>query len=122
MSPFIREGDVVTISPLHGALPGVGDVVAFIHPAIKRAFIHRIIGKKGDSYIMKGDNSLEMDGPVPEANILGLVKRVDRDDKRITLGLGLERYLIAFLTRRNLLRSLITPLQRIIHPLRSTNT
>ncbi len=115
MSPFIRDGDVLTISPLHGALPEVGDVVAFIHPAIKRVFIHRVVGKKGDSCIMKGDNSLEMDGPVPAVNILGLVKRVDRDGKRITLGLGPERFFIALLARRNLFLLLFRPAWRVVN-------
>ena len=116
MFPFIRDGDEVTISPLHGASLRVADVVAFIHPAIKRVFIHRVVGKKGDSYIIKGDNSLEMDGPVPTANILGLVKRLDRDHKRITLGLGPERFLIALLSRKNLLLHLLLPVWRYTRP------
>jgi hypothetical protein len=92
MSPFIKDGDMVTLSPLNRALPRMGDVVAYIHPAIKRVFIHRVVRKKDDSYIIKGDNSLEGDGPVLAAKILGLVTRVDRDGKRITLGLGPERF------------------------------
>jgi len=116
MSPFIRDGDVVTISPLHGTSPGIGDVVAFIHPSMKRVFIHRVVRKRGDSYILKGDNSLEGDGPVHAAKILGLVTRVDRGNKRILLGLGPERQLIAFLSRKNLLLSLLHPAPKMISP------
>ncbi len=115
MSPLIRDGDVVTISPLHGTSPRVGDVVAFIHPEIKRVFIHRVVRKIGDSYMMKGDNSPDGDGPVLKAKMLGLVTRVDRDKKRITLGLGPERYLIAFLSRKNLLLSLLHPAPKMIN-------
>jgi signal peptidase I len=115
MSPFIRDGDVVTLSPLHETSPGIGDVVAFIHPAIKRIFIHRVIRKKGDSYIIKGDNSLEGDGPILVNKILGLVTRVDRGDKRILLGLGPERFLIALLARKNLFLPLFHPARRIIN-------
>jgi hypothetical protein len=115
MSPFIKDGDVVTICPLHGTSPGVGDVVAFIHPAIKRVFIHRVLRKKGDSYIIKGDNSLEGDGPVLATKILGLVTRVDRGNRRILLGLGPERFLIALLARRNLFLPLFLPARRIIN-------
>ena len=116
MSPFIRDGDVVTISPLHGASPGVGDVVAFIHPTIKRVFIHRVVRKKGDSYILKGDNSPEGDGPIRAAKILGLVTRAVRGNRRILLGLGPERLLIAFLSRKNLLLSLLHPAPKIMNP------
>lgn len=115
MSPFIKDGDMVTLSPLNRAFPRMGDVVAYIHPAIKRVFIHRVVRKKGDSYIMKGDNSLEGDGPVLAAKILGLVTRVDRDGKRITLGLGPERFLIALLARKNLFLPLFLPARRIIN-------
>ena len=116
MSPFIRDGDIVTISPLHGTSPGVGDVVAFIHPAIKRVFIHRVVRKQGDLYIIKGDNSLEGDGPVLAAKILGFVTRVDRGNRRILLGLGPERQLIAFLSRKNFLLSLLHPAPKMINP------
>ena len=116
MSPFIRDGDVLTISPLHGTSPGVGDVVAFIHPSIKRVFIHRVVRKRGDSYIMKGDNSLEGDSPVRAAKILGLVTNVVRGNKRILLGLGPERQLIAFLSRKNLLLSLLHPAPKMTSP------
>lgn len=115
MSPFIKDGDMVTLSPMNGALPRMGDVVAYIHPAIKRVFIHRVVRKKGDSYIMKGDNSLEVDGPVLAAKILGLVTRVDRDGKRITLGLGPERFVIALLASRNLFLPLFRPARRVIN-------
>ena len=116
MSPFIKDGDMVTLSPLNRALPRMGDVVAYIHPAIKRVFIHRVVRKNGDSYLMKGDNSLEVDGPVRAAKILGLVKRVDRGNRRILLGFGPERQLIAFLSRKNLLLSLLHPAPKIISP------
>ena len=32
MAPFIRDGDVITVSPLRQSLPGVGEVVAFVRP------------------------------------------------------------------------------------------
>ena len=82
MSPFIKDGDVLTISPLSSS-PGIGDVVAFIYPETGRLVIHREIGKKGGSYLIKGDNALETDGLVHKENIFGFVKRVERKGKKV---------------------------------------
>ena len=117
MSPFIKDGDVVTVSPLFDTKPHLGDVLAFIHPGAKKLFVHRMIGKEGNSCMIRGDNTLEMDGLVALANILGRVTRVERNGKRILLGLGPERWLIAFLTRRKLLFPLMVPIGRLVRPL-----
>jgi len=112
MSPFIKDGDVVTVAPMLGTVPGLGDVVVFIHPRTGKLVIHRIVGKRADSYLIKGDNFPEGDDFVPRANILGHVAKVERDRKEIFLGRGLERFLIAFLTRRRLL-PLLVPVWRL---------
>ena len=113
MSPFIKDGDVVTVAPMLGTAPGLGDVVVFIHPHTEKLVIHRVVGKKPDSYLLKGDNFPDDDDFVPKANILGHVAKVERDGKSIFLGLGLERFLIAFLTRRRLL-PLLVPVWRLV--------
>jgi hypothetical protein len=116
MSPFIKDGDLVTVSPLLGSSPGLGDVVAFIQPGTRRLAIHRIIGKKGSSFFIKGDNTYQIDGLIPETNILGYVTRVERDGKKVSLGLGLERFFIALLARRGLLFPFLLPVWKIIRP------
>jgi signal peptidase I len=113
MSPFIKDGDVVTVTPLWAATPGLGDVVVFTHPRTGKLVIHRVVGKRPDSYLIKGDNFLEGDGFVPKANILGHVAGVERDGNEVFLSLGLERFLIAFLTRRGLL-PLLFPVYRFV--------
>ena len=117
MTPFVRDRDVITVSPLPGTSPGLGDVVAFIKPETGKLAVHRVVGKRGDSYLIKGDNSPEGDGLVPKANVLGRVSRVERDGKRVFLGLGPERFLIAFLTRRGLLFPLLLPVWRLVRPI-----
>jgi signal peptidase I len=117
MLPFIKDGDVVTVSPLFNAKPHLGDVLAFVYPGTKKLVIHRVVGKKDDSCIIRGDNTSEPDGMVPLANILGRVTRVDRNGKRIILGLGPERRLIAFLAARRLLFPLMVPLWKVLRPL-----
>ncbi|MBM4128546.1 MAG: hypothetical protein FJ243_00330 [Nitrospira sp.] len=115
MSPFIKDGDVVTVSPLSSS-PGIGNVIASIHPETKRLSIHRVIGKEGDSYLIKGDNSSEADGLVEKGNILGYVTKVERDGEKVFIGLGPERFLIAFLSHIGLLSLLLPPLWKLIRP------
>ena len=117
MAPFIKDGDVLTVVPLEGTSPASGDVVAFFRPGTEKLTIHRVIGEEGDSYWMKGDNSLQADGLIPKTSILGRVKRVERNGKRVYLGLGPERVLIAFLTRTNLLFPILRPVWRVFHPI-----
>jgi len=107
MLPFIKDGDLVTLSPLTASRPGLGEVIAFIHPETKRVVIHRIISKKnGYSLILKGDNSTRKDILFQRNNILGYVTKVERDGKKVFLGLGPERFLIVFLSRMDLIMPL----------------
>jgi len=114
MSPFIKNEDVVTLSPLQNASPGVGDVIAFVLQGTDKLCVHRVVRKDGDCCVTKGDNSSEADESVPRENILGFVTRVERDGKEVFLGLGPERFLIAFLGRRGLLLPLILPMWKVL--------
>ncbi len=113
MSPFIKDGDVLTIAPVQGSVPRFGDVVVFTHPNTGKLINHRIIGKKADSYLTKGDNAPEGDGLIARAAILGRVTKVERNGKYISLGLGLDRFIIAFVTRKGLL-PLLNPVWRFV--------
>lgn len=100
MFPFIRSNDIVTVSPLRKKAPILGDIVAFIKPENKRLVIHRIIGKKDGYFIIRGDNpKRSANDLIPLRDIIGRVKRVERNKKNILLGLGPEQFLIAFFSR-----------------------
>jgi hypothetical protein len=114
MSPFIRDGDVVTVSPLQDAMPRLGDVLAFVGPGGERLVIHRVVGGGCDSYLVRGDATSEVDGLVREGDILGRVTGVERDGQEIRLGLGPERLLIAILTRSGLLSHVVSPACRLL--------
>ena len=116
MSPFIKNNDVVTISPLQGTQPSLGDIIAFAHPETQGLYIHRIVRNKDGLYVTKGDNRSETEESVPIESILGSVTRVERAGKQIFLGLGPERFLIAFLGRRGLLFPLLLPLWKVVRP------
>ncbi len=115
MSPFIRDGDAVTIAPLGCARPGhpataagktcgVGQVLAFVSPGDKRLVVHRLIGRRSSRLLIQGDS---MQGPAADvvcpSNVLGRVVRIERGGRDVWLGLGPERYLIAALSRVGLL-------------------
>jgi len=114
MSPFIKNKDVVTISPLQRNQPGLGEIIAFVHPETQGLCIHRIVRRKDGISVTKGDNLSETDECVPRENILGFVTRVERNGKEVLLGLGLERFLIAILARRGLLFPLLLPLWKAV--------
>jgi hypothetical protein len=125
MSPFIKDGDVITIAPVQpsnrnphaitsspfppGEVPGVrtcgiGQVVAFVAPVNQRLVVHRIIGRHESRFLIQGDN---LQGPVADmihrGDIIGRVVRIERGRKRVWLGLGPERYAIAVLSRAGFL-------------------
>ncbi len=113
MHPFIRHGDVITITPLSENLPRYGDVVAFVRPRTFALVVHRVVGKRDGAFLIKGDNVACFDEPVPMASILGSVTKVERGGKEVYLGLGPERLFIAFLTRRGILSPLLLPVYRL---------
>jgi len=113
MSPFIKNEDVVAITPLQRERLGLGKIVAFVHPQTERLCIHRIVDKGAGFYITEGDNRSETSERVPIEDLLGSVTRVERNGKRVFLGLGPERFVIAILGRRGLLFPLLLPVWKV---------
>ena len=117
MTPFIKDGDVITVSPLSGVLPRLGDVVAFIHPKTEKLVVHRMVGQNGNYFLLSGDNTSSVTNDlIPKENILGYTTKVEREGKEVFLGLGPERFLIASLARIGLLSHLLTPLWKLVRP------
>jgi signal peptidase I len=83
MTPAIRDGDIITLSPLGSRMPGRGDVLAFRHPERPQMLVHRVLRKKGNRFFIKGDNCSEADGWIPAENLLGLVTRRERQGKML---------------------------------------
>jgi ribosomal protein S18 acetylase RimI-like enzyme len=99
MQPFIRDKDILTILPIKDMQPSLGDVVAFTWQDTGRLAIHRIIGRKDNGWLIKGDNCPEPDGVVAAESIIGRVCRVERQGKEVHLGIGKAGKLIAILNR-----------------------
>jgi hypothetical protein len=100
MAPFIRDGDVITVSPFRRARPRIGEVVAFARPGEERLVVHRVVARHGPDTFIQGDGVPgHADGIIPAENLLGRVTRVERHGREVWLGLGPERYAIAWLSR-----------------------
>ena len=100
MAPFIKNGDVITVSPLKLTSLRTGHIVAYSDPETKKVRVHRVIKTMGNHFMVKGDNTPVIDGILPQKNILGYVSQVERQGKRVFLGLGIERLLIVFISSR----------------------
>ncbi|MEW6670480.1 MAG: S24/S26 family peptidase [Thermodesulfobacteriota bacterium] len=113
MSPFIKNGDVLTIRPLSSPPPAFGDVVACIHPDTNKTVVHRLIGRQNRRYLVKGDNTRTLGALLPLKDILGCVTKVERNGRHVDWGLGPERRLIALFSRWRLLLLILSFLQRL---------
>ena len=107
MHPFIKDGDVITVAPLPPTAPGLGDVVVFVHEKARRLFVHRVTKKDGGFLVTRGDSARVDDGRISKANLLGHVTHVERNGKRIRLGLGPERSMLGLMARLGLLSPIV---------------
>ena len=83
MWPNIQHNDIVTIMPLGGLPPCRGEVVVFQHPKTHKPVIHRVVGVSADTYTLKGDNNLFMDGQIPLSHIIGRIVKIERNGRTI---------------------------------------
>ncbi len=83
MSPFIKDGDVITVAPLRGRPPRAGRIVAFLHPGTGRVAVHRVVRTKDGRFSIRGDNTDAPDGILPPERILGTVSRIERDGRKV---------------------------------------
>jgi hypothetical protein len=113
MSPFIKDGDTVTIAPIGRRRPVLGDVLAFNHPERGELLVHRVVARKADRYLMKADHGRHPDGWISPGDVIGLLAAVQRGEQRVWLGLGCEKWLIAQLSRQDLLMPAVRFLWRL---------
>lgn len=98
MSPFIRDGDIITVRPCESSALRKGMVVAYVRPLDGRLAVHRIVRRTQAGLALKGDHEPIADYPLASSGILGVVDTVERKGRRIRLGLGPEKGLIAVLS------------------------
>jgi signal peptidase I len=118
MGPFIKDGDVVTISPLSGRKLRPGDVVAAPSPGTNGLLLHRVVEIKDGCVVTRGDNLDRTDGHVSLSRLLGRVTRVERAGQKVRLGLGAERFLIAATSRCGRLKPLVVLVRKTVQTIK----
>lgn len=99
MSPFIKDGDILTISPVDRNAVKTGSVIAFRCMRNNKLVIHRAVARKKGRYLIKGDNCVHADCLTDARNVLGVVAKVERGEKDIRFGIGPGSAVIALLSR-----------------------
>jgi hypothetical protein len=114
MTPFIRDGDVITISPFIKKKPSLGEIVATIRPGSEKLVVHRLVGRQGNGWLILGDNTPDdlMD-VIASKNLIGRVTRIEREGKIVWLGMGPERVWIALFSRKGFLLPVIGKLRLV---------
>ena len=80
--------------------PRIGEIIAFVRPENEKLVVHRVIARHSTDAIFQGDNDLEYpEEIIPQENLLGKVTKIERNGHKVWMGLGPERYMIAWLSR-----------------------
>lgn len=94
MRPFIRDGDLITVSPPWNSPVRVGDVVLYKNTD-ERVIVHRVIRKTktegGLVFFIKGDATLGQPEEVHTKSVLGRVSAIDRNGQEKRLDTKLHR-------------------------------
>lgn len=64
MTPFIRDGDVVTIAPIRAVGARLGEVLAIELAQGSLLVIHRVVRRADRGWLLRGDNATALDGVV----------------------------------------------------------
>jgi uncharacterized repeat protein (TIGR01451 family) len=85
MLPVIEDGQVLHVEPVGQSRLKSGDIVLFRKDGEFKA--HRILRKKGERFVTRGDAGMNIDGEVARAQILGRVvaKECPRTGQRLSL-------------------------------------
>jgi signal peptidase I len=80
MGPLARRGDAFVFEPLGARGARFGDVVLAV--AGGKAVTHRVVGRRGGFYIVKGDGSSRRDPPVAPAEVVARARTLVKENGR----------------------------------------
>lgn len=119
MNPFIRNGDILEIEPIAAEKIKWADVI-FYRVDERRLVAHRVVKKVMHNhrpiFITKGDANIGQGEQVHLEQILGRVRTVERNQKKIDLNQGLSKlmylcYLQSFPLLKRIAASLLPHIQ-----------
>ena len=99
MVPFVRPGDVLTVTPLDGTRLRPGDVVLYRRPPQGVLVAHRLIAPDSGRWRVGGDNLPGAEERIVAGQVLGTVAWIEHRGRRRRLGIGPGRRLIALAMR-----------------------
>lgn len=117
MRPFIRDGDIIVVSPIENSSIKAGDVV-FHLTTENKVIVHRVIKKyKKDkdnriTMLIKGDATFSSPEKVEMQDVLGKVVEVERNGRKKRLDRKLYQIMGLFFAA-------ISPFSRWIYPIGS---
>jgi hypothetical protein len=85
MYPSIRDGDVITVSPVRNYNPAPGDIAAFRHPVNGNLVVHRLRSFRDNRFLGAGDNTDSPDGWIPAGELLGIVTCIERNGRAVAI-------------------------------------
>ncbi len=99
MRPFIRNGDILEITPVNTEEIRLGDVI-FYHVGKRRMVAHRVIEKIIQNhkpiFLTKGDSNTGEEEKVHLEQVVGRVKAIERKGRKIRINEGLNRLMYIF--------------------------
>lgn len=98
MSPFIRHGDRVTLVPVRDTCLKIGDVVLVESPGGGFPLLHRIVRRRGDQFLIKGDRKIRPDGLFHRERIRARAVFLKRGERRKRLDVRSLNWVIALLS------------------------
>jgi len=87
MYPLIRNGDIAAIKSVSCEELNTGDIIAVVDKKNSHIILHRLIYKRNNQLITRGDISISkrMDSPVEKQELLGVLDKIRRGRKIIKL-------------------------------------
>jgi hypothetical protein len=99
MWPFIKNGAILTVNPIQGHPPEVGEVV--LYRSGTHASVHRIVGIQSEypelTFMIQGDACPDVRESIPLSGLLGRVTRVEYGGRVCNLSTGCLRVFTYYL-------------------------
>ena len=83
MHPFLRNGEVLVVSPVDSPEVSLGDIVLYSDGGT--LVCHRVFRKRGASFETKGDAQLRPDALIKPEQLIGRVTAVQKGSRTIRL-------------------------------------
>jgi hypothetical protein len=113
MFPNIRNDDIITLSPFKTGEPTIGQVIGYLSPDSGKLVVHRIVEISNGCYQVKGDSLMQPDSGISKSEIIGIIRNIERNNQTVKFGLGIERLIIAYLSRKNWLKKIYNVYSRL---------